>query len=159
MQYFNWFGIFCSCLFYKFFTLKVHWSWVVIGIISILQLEFAIFISYLYNVWTQAMNTINTTTCHHGHVNGKFSWTMMMAHYSIFSAHRGLHMLVTKVLCISKRINSCWKKVLLNVCKWIVVIRKFNFSELALHIFNMDCQTFVRDIFMTKFAKTCHIRI
>ena len=33
--------------------------------------EFAIFISYLYNVWTQAMNTINTTTCHHGYRNSK----------------------------------------------------------------------------------------
>ena len=49
--------------------------------------QFVIFISYLYDVWTQAMNTINTTTCHHGYMNGKFNWTMRMANYSIFSAH------------------------------------------------------------------------
>ena len=49
--------------------------------------QFAIFISYLYDVWTQAMNTIDTTTCHHGYMNGKFNWTMRMANYSIFSAH------------------------------------------------------------------------
>ena len=86
-------------------------------------------------------------------MSGKFSWTMMMARYSIFSAHTLLW--VTKVLCISKRINNCWKKVLLNFCKWIVVIRIFNFSELALYMFHTDCQhvpyglsTFVKNIFI-----------
>ena len=49
--------------------------------------EFAIFISYFYNVWTQAMNTINTTTCHHGYMNSKFSWMMMMADYYSISVH------------------------------------------------------------------------
>ena len=134
--------------------MSCHWH----NFHTIQNLQYSL-ISYLYNVWTQAMNTINMTTCHHGYINDKFSWIMMMVYYNILYFQCTYIMWVTKVLCISKRISNYWKKVLLNVCKWIVVIRKFNFSELALYIFNMDCQTFVRDIFMIRFAKTCHIRM
>ena len=43
-------------------------------------------------------------------MSGKFSWTMMMARYSIFSAH--IHYVSDKGFMYQQ--NNCWKKVLLN---------------------------------------------
>ena len=86
MQCFNWFGIFCSWLFYNFFTLKVYWSWIVISIISILQ-NFQYSCVWCTDTSHEYRQHNNITTCHHGYISGKFRWTMIMTHYSIFSAH------------------------------------------------------------------------
>ena len=37
------------------------------------------------------------------------------------------------------------------------MLHKFDLGELALYMFHMDFQIFVRDIFMTRFAETHHM--
>ena len=118
MQYFNWFGIFCSWLFYNFFTSKVvHWSWVVTGIISILQnlqYSLATCIMYGHKPWIPSTQQHAIMAIWTASSVGRWWWHIIVFQCTYI-------MWVTKVLCISKRINNCWKKVLLNVCKWIVV--------------------------------------